>query len=239
MAKCERCGKEHDGSYGSGRFCSKKCASFSGNIHSRPQMKPTEYKCIHCGKIWVTNKSGYTYHVNRCKQNPYAIPTNNITEEVKQKIRDALKQNPHHHTQEIKQKLSKLAKQRHLGGYVKGSGRGKKGWYNGFWCDSTYELAYLIYCLDHNIDIKRNHDRFQYELNGKMYKYIPDFIVDNTYIEIKGYHTTLVDIKVSCVSKPIKILEGKDLDYVFQYIKQQYNKEKDKNIHELYNGIKS
>lgn len=27
MAICERCGKEHDGSYGSGRFCSKYCAN--------------------------------------------------------------------------------------------------------------------------------------------------------------------------------------------------------------------
>lgn len=25
MNICENCGKEHDGSYGSGRFCSKKC----------------------------------------------------------------------------------------------------------------------------------------------------------------------------------------------------------------------
>ena len=24
--KCEKCGKDHDGSYASGRFCSKKCA---------------------------------------------------------------------------------------------------------------------------------------------------------------------------------------------------------------------
>ena len=29
--KCENCGNEHDGSYGSGRFCSKECAkAFSG-----------------------------------------------------------------------------------------------------------------------------------------------------------------------------------------------------------------
>ena len=27
MNTCERCGKEHDGSYGSGRFCSKSCAN--------------------------------------------------------------------------------------------------------------------------------------------------------------------------------------------------------------------
>jgi len=25
MFKCEECGKEHDGSYGSGRFCSSHC----------------------------------------------------------------------------------------------------------------------------------------------------------------------------------------------------------------------
>jgi hypothetical protein len=25
MFKCEYCGKEHDGSYGSGRFCSNHC----------------------------------------------------------------------------------------------------------------------------------------------------------------------------------------------------------------------
>lgn len=31
MPICEKCGKEHDGSYGSGRFCSKECArGFSG-----------------------------------------------------------------------------------------------------------------------------------------------------------------------------------------------------------------
>lgn len=32
--KCEKCGKEHDGSYGSGRFCSSKCArSYSTSLN--------------------------------------------------------------------------------------------------------------------------------------------------------------------------------------------------------------
>jgi len=26
MPKCERCGNKHDGTYGSGRFCSKSCS---------------------------------------------------------------------------------------------------------------------------------------------------------------------------------------------------------------------
>jgi hypothetical protein len=63
------------------------------------------------------------------------------------------------HTEQSKQRLSEVAKERKLGGYVKGSGRGKKGWYKGFFCDSSYELAYLIYCLDHQINIKRNTEK--------------------------------------------------------------------------------
>jgi len=56
-----------------------------------------------------------------------------------------------HQTEKTKEKLSKIAKDRGLGGYQKKSGRGKWGWYKGFWCDSSYELAYVIYNLDHNI----------------------------------------------------------------------------------------
>ena len=34
MCKCEKCGKEHNGKYGSGRFCSEPCArSYSSNIN--------------------------------------------------------------------------------------------------------------------------------------------------------------------------------------------------------------
>lgn len=36
------------------------------------------------------------------------------------------------HSKETKERLSQVAKERKLGGYVKGSGRGKKGWYKGF-----------------------------------------------------------------------------------------------------------
>ena len=41
---CENCGKEHDGSYGSGRFCSKSCAIAFGNkqrVHTAEMNKKT------------------------------------------------------------------------------------------------------------------------------------------------------------------------------------------------------
>lgn len=76
---CENCGKEHDGSYGSGRFCSCKCArSFSAKVNreeSNNKISQTLLKrrnlcnfktdftvryCMDCGKqLSFKNKSGY------------------------------------------------------------------------------------------------------------------------------------------------------------------------------------
>lgn len=33
--QCEKCGKEHDGSYGSGRFCSAHCARSFSTLNNR------------------------------------------------------------------------------------------------------------------------------------------------------------------------------------------------------------
>lgn len=55
MKRCELCNKEHDGSYGSGRFCSKECArSFSTKKDNAKETKIA--KCVICGKDVVTNK---------------------------------------------------------------------------------------------------------------------------------------------------------------------------------------
>ena len=48
------------------------------------------------------------------------------------------------------------------GGIKKGSSRGKSGWYKGYWCDSSYELAYLIYNLDNSTEVERNKKGFNY-----------------------------------------------------------------------------
>ena len=61
------------------------------------------------------------------------------------------------------------------------------GWYRGIWCDSSWELAYIVYNLNHNISVVRNTDKFPYIYNNRVKYYYPDFIVDNEYIEIKGY----------------------------------------------------
>lgn len=45
---------------------------------------------------------------------------------------------------------------KYIPGPKRGGGRGKSGWYKGFWCDSSWELAFLIYHLEHEIPISRN-----------------------------------------------------------------------------------
>lgn len=233
------------------KFCGKELNN-AGNLkrHERAcQLNPnrvitnskrSNFVCSFCGKIFENYPfSNFQRHEIYCKNNPNRKEYKKLSQETKQKIREYHKNNPYHVSEELKKNLSKIAKERHLGGYVEGSGRGIKGWYKGYWCDSTYELAYLIYCLDHNISIQRNLERFEYVYNNKIYKYIPDFIVEGQLVEIKGYKTPLVDIKLQAVNKPIKILYGKDLDFVFDYIKDKYNKVKDKNIQDLYDNIKN
>ena len=66
---CENCKKEHDGSYGSGRFCSEKCArGFSTKAKrkeinkkvSKKLQKPENFNYCDCGvKLSHSNKSGF------------------------------------------------------------------------------------------------------------------------------------------------------------------------------------
>lgn len=50
---CEKCGKEHDGTYGSGRFCCKECARSFSTINTRFRTK--EILCSRCSKKIIVN----------------------------------------------------------------------------------------------------------------------------------------------------------------------------------------
>jgi len=109
------------------------------------------------------------------------------------------------------------------GGYRKGSGVGKKGWYKGYWCDSTYELAWVVYNLDHNNHFTRNIKKYEYFWNNKKRTYTPDFIKDGEIIEIKGYLDEVSDLKVKLIPN-LKILFKEDLLQEFEYVEGKYGK---------------
>lgn len=76
---CENCKKEHDGSYGSGRFCSSKCArAFSTKIKrkeinekvSLKLKKNPDYFCKECGKkLFKKTITGYCSNCYLTKYN--------------------------------------------------------------------------------------------------------------------------------------------------------------------------
>ena len=119
------------------------------------------------------------------------------------------------------------------GGHRVGSGHGKSGWYKGVYCSSTWELAFLVYCLDHNIHIERCKDIRQYVYNGKIYKYYPDFVTDDGIIEIKGYSTKQWEAKRK-YNPDIIVLYRDDMKRYLSYVHDKYTN----NLVELYDNSK-
>ena len=81
--KCENCDKEHDGSYGFGRFCSKRCrCSFNAKKQKKYPTKEqlmqrkgfgrkpklTGWKCITCQQIFRTRAELRKHHVETSHQ---------------------------------------------------------------------------------------------------------------------------------------------------------------------------
>lgn len=166
--------------------------------------------CQYCGRE-CKRKCELTVHEKRCFKNPNRI-------EYKK----------HLQTEETRQKIKETNKIRHsLGGYRKGSGRGKKGWYKGYFCDSSWELAYVIYNLEHGIQFERNKKTFTYAFNNKEYHYLPDFIVDGKYVEIKGFWTEQWQAKKEQFpsDETLLIISENEMKIYLDYVKDKYGKD--------------
>lgn len=113
------------------------------------------------------------------------------------------------------------------GGIRPGGGQGKHGKYKGILCDSTYELIWVIYNIDHNIQFQRNKQRFKYVFKEKEHNYYPDFICNNEYIEIKGFMRETDYCKISQFPDDLnlKVLNGTDLKEQFNYVHSTYGKD--------------
>jgi hypothetical protein len=104
-------------------------------------------------------------------------------------------------------------------------GRGKNGWYRGIHCNSTWELAYIIWHLDHEIPIKRCTQNFNYSWKGQIRRYNPDFIVDNHIVEIKGYLDDLAKAKLAAAKAcgvEIELLQQKEIQPFIDYVFEKY-----------------
>lgn len=128
---------------------------------------------------------------------------------------------------ERRKKISETCKKNgKTGGIRVGAGHGRKGRYKGIYCDSIYELVWVIYNIDHNISFRRNNNYYKYiGLDNKEHKYYPDFISNDEYFEIKGYRRPETDLKLESVKdRKINLIMGSDMNYMFNYVMNKYNK---------------
>lgn len=108
----------------------------------------------------------------------------------------------------------------------------KKYLYNNLIFDSSWELAYYIWLIDHNIEFEY-HPKifFEYTFNNVIHKYYPDFLINDKYYEIKGdnlYNQMLIEntvenSKYKCLVKNnVILLLYNDIKPYLDYIKQTY-----------------
>lgn len=197
--RCIKCNIEHDGSFGSGKYCSRSCANSRSFSYESNQKRSESLK-----NSIPWNKGKLTAWIN--------TPCEYCGEDI-------------FHMRCNKKRFHPECWKKSSGGYRKGSGRGKSGWYKGIWCDSSYELAWVMYHLDHNIPFKRNTKSFEYEYNGEVHLYYPDFrmLDTNELVEIKGFYTEQTYVKLkSVVNTALKILNKDDMITYVQYAFEKY-----------------
>ena len=189
-------------------------------------------QCIYCLKEF-SNTGGKATHQPYCKSNPSRVTRYKSPDAHAPKGTPAWNKGVIGSTTgkgatpekelERKNKISEKAKLSN-GGYRQGSGRGKKGWYKDFFCDSSWELAYVIYCLENNISIVRNTQKYQYMWQDKIRNFIPDFIVDGRLTEVKGYKSLQWEAKMQA-TPDIDVLYGNDMKPIIRYVVDKYGKD--------------
>lgn len=205
MKRCLKCNNEHSGVFGSGKYCSRSCANSRTFSENSLQKKSLANR----GKTPWNKGLQSKVVASKCLY---------CSEDINHWI-----STPKKYHASCWRKVS--------GGLRRGSGRGKSGWYKGFWCDSSYELAWVIYQLDHNRPFERNRVKYQYTWKSQIRTYTPDFIQNGEIIEIKGFMTEQTRAKLVSVPN-LKVLFASDMRVEFDYVKHTYGK----NYIQLYEG---
>ena len=178
--------------------------------------------CEFCSKL-CKNKNSLAQHELRCKHNPYRKDFNNLATFVKIEPTEA-KQNRYEKCRATL--LSKIASGEVL--YDdKVRAKYKFGTYRGYHCDSSWELAFVIYNLDHNIKFSRNTECFSYQYEKETHYYYPDFVINNTYYEIKSYFTDKVYAKCEAFpdDKQLVIIDKTKIQPYLDYCVEKYGKD--------------
>lgn len=119
-----------------------------------------------------------------------------------------------------------------------------KYFYNELNFDSSWELAYYIYCVDHNVPVILHPTTIPYSFENHKCYYQPDFLINNSeLVEIKGSHFLSVNnelinpfekskvsrqksiAKQKCMNdNNVRIISLNEISPMLEYIKDTYGK---------------
>jgi hypothetical protein len=194
-------------------FCSRKCANtFSSNVNKEKRLERMRISMKDNPKVIESAKKARDVIKKISESKKLDIECLHC----KESIRTSNKNRKYH--KECWLKIS--------GGIREGSSRGKSGRYKGYWCDSSYELAYVIHNLDHGISFERNLEGFNYEFQNRIRKFYPDFISNGSYVEIKNFRSEETNAKISQFPHKIDIFYKEYvLENFIPYVVSKYGKD--------------
>lgn len=220
--KCEKCNKDHDGTFGSGRFCSKACSNsrirtkeFKEKVSNKLKIVRESIKCDNCGLSFRPKKKSQSYCCKLCAQQT------NIKKAHKSQM-----ENPPN--------WSDINRKSYASGhnYVAG---GTTKWleYKNIKVQGSYELR-MCYILDEMLlrkDIESweyTKDKYPYiSGDGIVRTYLLDFKVNLSdgsfyYIETKGYQKDNDLLKWKAIKDlNIKLVVAFDKD--IRLLEERYN----------------
>ncbi len=227
------------------KYCNKQCHSKNSLIQHELRCSKNPNRIPLTGHRWkigerknIPSGTKGKIVINNGKEHKYIYPeeldnftklgwiqgvTNNYKELMKEKS-TGIAATPEKELKR-KEKISKTMRNNpNSGGYRQGSGRGKRGWYKGIYCDSSWELAFVVYHIDHNLYIERCREKRKYVFENKQHNYYPDFITDDGIIEIKGWKNDKW-LEKQKQNTDIKTLYGEEMKPYLEYVINKYGEE--------------
>ena len=122
-------------------------------------------------------------------------------------------------------KSKKMTEKCHNGEIIPNFKKARYGWYQRIWCDSSWELAWIVYNLDHEIEFERNRKRFPYTYDDEKHNWVPDFKIGDTYIEIKGQITKCDLAKWEYFPESLTVIGPKEIQPYLNYVTGKYGKD--------------
>lgn len=239
--KCEICGKECESNIGFGGHI-KQVHKINTKDYYDSYLKQKDEGMCTCGKEtkFVNVVVGYRKHcslkcahndeeskIKRRKTNLERYGTENVlsSEKIRNKLHQTMLEkygsteifSTTHFKEKHKKNSIKKYKVAHpmqnKDVYAKNAKSRKHYKYNDVYFDSSWELAFWVYCLDNNIKIEREPLKIKYiDENNKQHYYYPDFRINNLQIiEIKGDQYLDIDGKLLDKSKQ-KCIEENNIE---------------------------